>query len=350
MIGTAIAMLVMRNYGLSEARAHEIRAAIELKKKGGTSSSAYLPGKLLALKQGLHLNGVTGMDFSGKSTQEIKDLFTEQLEANLHGLCFSPYVEGQATGDLLSEGQIRRRMEIIMPHTNWIRSFSVTEGNELIPLIAHEKGLKSMVGAWISNDRERNEEEIKALVDLANEGLVEIAAIGNEVLLRNELSEAEIIEYIKRVKAMLPPGIPVGYVDAYYQFLERPALVEACDVILINCYPFWEGADNQHALLFLEQMYQLAKEAANGKQVIISETGWPSDGQHVESAQPGMENATKYFINAQQWAKSNDIDLFFFSSFDESWKVYHEGEVGTRWGLWDKHEQPKFVTEDLKTN
>jgi len=241
-------------------------------------------------------------------------------------------------------------MEIIMPHTEWIRSFSCTEGNELIPRIAHEKGLKTMVGAWISEDKARNEAEIKALVALAEEGLVDIAAIGNEVLLRNELSEEEIVTYLERVKAMLPPGIPVGYVDAYYQFLERPALVEACDVIPINCYPFWEGADNKYALLFLQQMYELTQEVAKGRKIIVAETGWPSDGEAVEKAQPSPENAMKYFINAQEWAKANDIDLFYFSSFDESWKVVHEGEVGTRWGLWDKHEQPKFVSENVKSN
>jgi GPH family glycoside/pentoside/hexuronide:cation symporter len=349
-VGTLIAMWVMRDYDVTEEKALEVRAAIDRKKMVKVSSSAYLPGKLISIRSGLHLNGATGINFAGKSTAEIRNMFAEKLNLNLHGLCFSPYVEGQETGDILSEEQIHRRMEIIMPHTEWIRSFSCTEGNELIPRIAHEKGLKTMVGAWISEDKDRNEEEIKALVALAKEGLVDIAAVGNEVLLRNELSEQEIINYIERVKTLLPDDIPVGYVDAYYQFMERPGLVNACDIIPINCYPFWEGADNDHAMLFLEQMYQLSMEVAGSKKVIVAETGWPSAGQNVEAAEPSEENAMKYFINAQNWAKEHDIELFYFSSFDESWKVYHEGEVGTRWGLWDKYEQPKFISENVKTN
>jgi GPH family glycoside/pentoside/hexuronide:cation symporter len=348
--GTLIAMLVMRTYDVTEERAHEIRAAIERKKAAKKSSSAYLPGKLRLLAgAGYNLNGATGLDFKGKSTAEIRALFSATLNGGLHGLCFSPYVEGQETGDLLSEAQIRRRMNVIMPHTEWIRSFSCTEGNELIPRIAHEKGLKTMAGAWISDDRERNEREIEALAALAGEGLVDIATVGNEVLLRNELSEQEVIHYIRRVRALLPNHIPVGYVDAYYYFLERPALADACDVVLINCYPFWEGADNAHALSYMQHMYELAKQVAKGKKVIITETGWPSAGQRVEEAQPSEENAMKYFINAQQWAKEENIDLFYFSSFDESWKVYHEGDVGARWGLWDKHEKQKFsVYNELK--
>ncbi len=349
-VGTLIAMWVMRDYDVTEEKALEVRAAIDRKKMANGSSSAYMPGKLLTLKENLHLNGATGINFAGQSTAEISALFAEKLNGHLHGLCFSPYVEGQAAGDILSKEQIRRRMEIIMPHTEWIRSFSCTEGNELIPRIAHEKGLKTMVGAWISADKARNEAEINALVRLAKEGLVDIAAVGNEVLLRNELSEQEIIGYIERVKAQLPEGIPVGYVDAYYQFLERPELVNACDILPINCYPFWEGADSSHALLFLQQMYTLAAEAGRGKKVIVAETGWPSAGQSVEAAQPSAENAMKYFINAQDWAKANGIEMFYFSSFDESWKVVHEGEVGTRWGLWDKHEQPKFASQNVKTN
>ena len=84
----------------------------------------------------------------------------------------------------------------------------------------------------------------------------------------------------------MPVSIPVGYVDAYYQFLDRPALVEACDVVLANCYPFWEGADNQYAISYLDEMIQLTQRVANGKKVIITETGWPSTGEPVEAAKP----------------------------------------------------------------
>ncbi len=341
--GTLIAMWIMRDYDVSEARALEIRAAIDRKKAGANGSSAYLAGKLLSLNgQGLNLSAVTGLDFSGKTTDQLKSLFAQALHNGVHGLCFSPYTEGQRAGDALSEAQIRRRMDIIAPYTTWVRAFACTQGNELIPKVAREKGLKTMAGAWISQDKERNEREIKALVQLAEAGLVDIAAVGNEVLQRNELSEQDVIQYIQRVRALLPKHIPLGYVDTYFHYLEKPALVDACDVVLINCYPFWEGADNQHALQYLQHMYALTTQAARGKKVIITETGWPSNGQMVQEANPSADNAMKYFINTQHWAKENNIELFYFSSFDESWKFHHEGEVGTQWGLWDIHEKQKF--------
>ena len=342
-VGTLIAMWLMSDYDVSEARAREIRAAIDQKKAGVSSSSAYVSGKLLALSKGTNLNTSTGLNFSGKSTAEIKSLFAQSLNQGLHGLCFSPYTEGQGVGDTLSEAQIRRRMEIVASHTKWVRSFSCTQGNELIPKVAREKDLKTMVGAWISQDKERNEREIKALVQLAEAGLVDIAAVGNEVLQRNELSEQAIIQYLQQVRALLPKHIPLGYVDAYYHFLDKPALVDACDVLLINCYPFWEGADNEHALHYLQHMVTLTNQVAKGKKVIITETGWPSKGQNVQGAHPSAENAMKYFVNTQHWATDNNIEMFYFSSFDESWKLHHEGEVGTQWGLWDINEKQKFA-------
>ena len=343
-LGTLIAMWVMRNYDLSEAKARAIKKEIDARKVPvKKQSSAYLSGKLLSLeKNGLLINAITGLDLSLKTETEISSHYSAILNEGLHGLCFSPYAEGQETGDILSEDQIRKRLEVITPHTKWIRSFSCTEGNELIPEIAHQKGLKTLVGAWISDDRERNEKEIQSLIALAKAGLVDIAAIGNEVLHREEISEQELIKYITRVREVLPASIPVGYVDAYYQFLDKPALVDACDVILANCYPFWEGAENTYSLSYLNRMMELTQQASKGKKVIITETGWPDVGENVELAEPSKLNAMKYFIAVQEWAKSKNIELFYFSSFDESWITKQVGKVGAGWGIWDKNEKLKI--------
>jgi len=343
-LGTLIAMWVMRNYDITEEKALEFRAILDKRKEQPKKqSSAYLPGKLLSLsKNGNLINQINGIDLTLKSETEIRTRFSKILNDGLHGLCFSPYIEGQVAGDILSDDQIRRRLDVIVPHTKWIRSFSCTEGNELIPKIAHQKGLKTLVGAWISNDKERNEKEIQSLISLAKQGLVDIAAVGNEVLHREEISEQELLYYINKVRKALPNSIPVGYVDAYYQFLNRPAIIDACDVILANCYPFWEGADNKNALSYLNRMMELTQEVSKGKKLIIAETGWASVGANVEEAVPSNLNAMKYFINIQEWAKSQNIELFYFSSFDETWKIRQEGEVGAGWGIWDKNEKLKF--------
>ncbi len=283
----------------------------------------------------------SGVDFSKLSVKKLEELWRETLENGMHGLCFSMYEDGQKPGDIITEAQVRRRMKIIKPYTGWVRSFSCIEGNENIPRIAHEQGLKTLVGAWLGDDLEKNEEEIEGLIALAKEGCVDIAAVGNEVMYRKELTEDQLIGYINRVKDALP-GTPVGYVDAYYEFSHRPRITEVCDVILANCYPYWEGCPQEYSLNHMREMFGQAADAGKGKRVIITETGWPSEGSSLKGAVSSAENAMKYFINAQAWSTRENIDMFYFSSFDESWKVGTEGDVGAYWGLWDKDEKLKF--------
>jgi exo-beta-1,3-glucanase (GH17 family) len=281
-----------------------------------------------------------------ESREDLELLFLEILQGGIHGLCFSMYAEQQKPGDIITEAQIRRRLTILKPYIKWIRSFSCIEGNELVPKIAKEMGIKTLVGAWLGKEADKNEAEIAGLINLAKEGFVDIAVVGNEVLYRNDLTEDELIEQINQVKKAIP-GIPVGYVDAYYEFTERPAIADACDVILTNCYPFWEGTSNEYALSHMQSMFAQATAAAKGKPVIITETGWPSQGESLGNSHPSYINALKYFINSQLWSMDEDIPVFYFSSFDEAWKVGAEGEVGAYWGLWDAKEKLKYGNKHL---
>jgi exo-beta-1,3-glucanase (GH17 family) len=284
----------------------------------------------------------SGSNFNEYSFDELKNIWRDTLNKGIHGICFSMYEEGQGPGDMVSEEQVEKRIKILKPHTKWVRSFSCIEGNEYIPKVAKKHGIKTMVGAWLGSDLEKNEVEIEALIELGNQGLVDIAAVGNEVLYRDELSIAQLISYINRVKAALPQ-VEVGYVDAYYKFSKYPELVEACDVILSNCYPFWEGCPIDYSIHHMQKMFHQAQRVSQGKKVIITETGWPNKGGIEGGAIPSDINAMKYFINTQVWSANDNIDVFYFSSFDESWKVGAEGDVGAYWGLWDKDEKLKYL-------
>ncbi|MEK8179813.1 glycosyl hydrolase family 17 protein [Flavobacterium buctense] len=281
------------------------------------------------------------INFPEISEKKLKEIWRETLQKGMHGICFSMYEDGQKPGDVIIAEQVNRRIQILKPYSKWVRSFSCIEGNEHIPRIAHQNGMQTLVGAWLGDDLEKNEKEIEALIELANEGCVDIAAVGNEVMYRGDLTEEQLLAYIHRVKEVLP-NIPVGYVDAYYEFSHRPKITEACDVILTNCYPYWEGCPIEHSLNHMQSMFGSAKDAGQGKRVIITETGWPSEGGSLKGAFASNENAMQYFIETQNWSRQNNIEVFYFSSFDEGWKVGAEGDVGAYWGLWDKNEQLKF--------
>ncbi|MFQ3288785.1 MAG: glucan 1,3-beta-glucosidase [Alteromonadaceae bacterium] len=292
-------------------------------------------------KYNKHLS-LTGVNFSQLNTTELKKMAGIILDEKIHGISFSPYVEGQGPGTQIDEAQIRDRLDHIKSNINWIRSFSCTEGNELIPKIAKENGLKTMVGVWLNDDLENNELELANAIKVGQAGHVDILAVGNEVLLRGDLTEDQLIDYINRAKEALPQ-LQVGYVDAYYEFEDHPRVADVCDVILANCYPFWEGCSADYSLLYMKDMYRRAVKAAKGKKVIITETGWPNLGTAERGAEPSYDNAIKYFINTYLWAEEDKLDIFYFSSFDETWKIEEEGDVGAYWGLWNKDGQLKYI-------
>lgn len=284
-----------------------------------------------------------GLDVSNLSLEELKKMWNSTMEDGFHGICFSMYEDGQNPGDAISFEQVERRVKLLKPHIKAIRSFSCIEGNEHVPVAAKKQGLKTLVGAWLSDNIEDNEKEIEGLITLAKEGYVDVAAVGNEVLYRKDLSLEALLKYIKRVKdALSGLNIPVGYVDAYYEFSEHPSLVESTDIILANLYPFWEGCPIDYALGHMQAMYGQVVDAAQGKPIIITETGWPSQGGSFEGALANEASAMKYFMDTVNWTEANAIPIFYFSSFDESWKTGDEGDVGAYWGLWDKNENLKF--------
>ena len=289
-----------------------------------------------------HVNRhLAGIDFSSLSHADRISMLQRILDNKIHGISYSPYMDGQEPGIEISAAQIEQRIKIIQPYTHWIRTFSCVEGNQHIPGIAKKHDLKTMVGVCLSEDRDKNEIEFNNAIDIARQGHVDILAVGNEVLLRGELTEQELIDYINQAKQAVP-DLNVSYVDAYFQFENHPALAEACDILLVNCYPFWEECPADYALLYMKDMYHRALKVANGKKVIISETGWPTAGADCGGAVPSYENAMKYFINTCLWAEQEDIEIFYFSSFDEAWKTGDEGDVGAYWGLWDKDGNFKY--------
>lgn len=349
-LGTLTAIWAMRDYDIDETKAREVRDLIEKRKApkpsgyGLKSTISNIDFPNIARKElynkfpYLYDNGI---EFLNYSNNQIQEKFLDIFKTQMHGISFSVYTEKQFPGDVIAEAQIRKRLSTLKSHSEWIRVFSSTNGHEKIPKIAKEMGFKVLMGAWIGKDHLENEKEIESLIALCKEGNVDMAAVGNEVLFRGDQDEETLLAYIKRVKENVK-DIPVTYVDVYYEINNRPKIREITDKLMINCYPFWEGVSISHANLYLQEMYHQTKKLANGKEVIVAETGWPSKGEQMEQAVPSSINLMRYYSEVQLWAKNCNVKLFYFSSFDESWKIHEEGWAGTSWGLWDVNENFKF--------
>jgi exo-beta-1,3-glucanase (GH17 family) len=256
----------------------------------------------------------------------------------VYGFNFGPYTKnGQDPnyGTVISKEQIRELLTIIAPYTEWVRTFGCTNGLENIGSIAHELGLKVAAGAWLSENLSANEEQISNLINVAQAGEADMLIVGSEVMLRRDVSEEELVGYINRVREALP-GIPVTTADIYGELLAHPAVMAAVDVVLVNIYPYWEGITVNKAIYNLNFWHQQIDDVSQGKEVIVSETGWPSEGYTMGDAIPSPENASFYFLNFVCWAKVENVSYFYFEAFDEPWKAGYEGAQGAHWGVWDK--------------
>ena len=146
------------------------------------------------------IKSLLGTNLDDLSEEELKKLCNKILTSKIHGICFSLYEGTQQPGDIVSDDQIIRRLQILKPYTSSIRTFSSLDEHARIVEIAKDMGFQTLVGAWLSDDMQSNDKEIEGLIKLANNNLVDVAAVGNEVIYRKELEENQLISYINYVK------------------------------------------------------------------------------------------------------------------------------------------------------
>lgn len=275
-------------------------------------------------------------------------------ESLTYGIDFSAYGPNKKPGIKVTNEEVQQRFKIISPYFKAIRTFSVQE-NEVgnIEKLARKNKLDLFMGAWLGrmNPAEKtsdsNEKEFKAAIDRAGSGNIKAMILGSETLVRGDLTEGQLISYLERFKKVFPE-VPVTTADSYDQLLKHPAVVEKCDFVFANIYPYWEGVAIEDGVKFFNDSYLKLKKRFPNKKIVISETGWPSDGKVVGKAVPSPENAKKYFKDIISWSKANKVDVFYFSAFDESWKSAFEGETGKHWGVFNEEGQSKGYNRVFK--
>lgn len=264
-------------------------------------------------------------------------------DAPLAGLSFSPYEDGQGPtfGPPLNDDKVRARLAVIARYTSSIRTFGATAGLERIPQMAKDMGLSVAAGAWIDADRAKNEREVNNLISIGLSGAAQTLIVGSEVLLRGDLSETELLALIRRVKTAVP-HLQITYADTYNTLAQHPRVMAAVDVVFANFYPYWEGMNVDDAIAGVNCMHAQIVALAGGRNVVVSEAGWPSSGNPVAPAAIASDaNAAKFFSSFVSWAKSQRVGYYYFSAFDEAWKRLEQDGIrpGTNpqegyWGLW----------------
>jgi len=266
----------------------------------------------------------------------------------LQGIAYSPYRDCQSpdSTEQPSREDIMQDLEIISQMANGIRTYSSTGINADVPALARAKGLRVSVGIWLTNDREANEREIAGLITLANTVDLESVIVGNEVLLRNDLTESELITYILRVKDAV--NVPVTTAEIGGILLQHPKVMEAVDFQMVHLYPFWDGKPIEGAAQVVANDYHAIQDQSGGKRVVIGETGWPAAGPVNGSAVPSPENQARFAKEFLTVASAENIEFYYFDAFDEMWKT--EGGVGAYWGLLSADRNFKYDIQSVTTS
>lgn len=252
------------------------------------------------------------------------------------GVDFGPYADGQDpnVNPAIGESQITQRLQPLRGRVRTIRTYGAADGLERIPAIASSMGFEVWAGAWVSTNFAANEQQIAALIDIGRSGDATGLIVGSEVLLRGDLSEATLLNYIARVRAAVPTNVMVSCADTHTVLMAHPAVMAACDVVMANVHPYFSVAVESAAAM-VHAAWQKLEVAAGGKRCIVSEVGWPSAGTARGAAVPSEVNAARFFKEFTSWARANAVDYFWFEAADEAWKERYEAS-GAHWGLYLK--------------
>ncbi|AYC33614.1 beta (1-6) glucans synthase [Pseudomonas cavernae] len=260
---------------------------------------------------------------------------------------YTPFDKDQSPFDqpfALRPERMDADLALLATRFHCIRTYSMT-GLEAIPELARKHGLKVMLGAWVNANPLDNRTEIDALIEAANAypDVVQAVIVGNETLLRKEVTGAQLAKLIGEVQSQVKQ--PVTYADVWEFWLKHPEVAPAVDFLTIHLLPYWEDQPTgiDAALAHVAEIRQVFGNKFAPKDILIGETGWPSEGRQRETARPSRVNEARFIRGFVAMAEQNGWHYNLIEAFDQPWKRESEGAMGGYWGLFDADRQDKGV-------
>jgi exo-beta-1,3-glucanase (GH17 family) len=261
-------------------------------------------------------------------------------DAKLMCVSYAPFRGGQTplvTSTHISTEQIAQDLEQLAKITDCVRTYSIENGLDQVPELAAKVGLKVIQGIWLGSNRLKNLAQISTVVRLTKEfpGVIQSVVVGNEVLLRGEMTTGDLVAIIRAVKAQV--DVPVTYADVWEYWLRNREIYDAVDFITIHILPYWEDFPirAKFAAAHVDAIRRQMAVAFPGKEILIGETGWPSQGRMRDGALPSRTNQARVVSEILDLAKRENFRVNLIEAYDQPWKRQLEGTVGGYWGLFD---------------
>ncbi|BDU19787.1 glycosyl hydrolase family 17 protein [Dyella sp. GSA-30] len=263
---------------------------------------------------------------------------------------YAPFrMPGETPFDLnatISPERIDADLKALSQRFDCVRTYSQSHGLDKVPEIAGRYHMKVLMGMWLSRELKVNAHEIEMGIATAkaHPEVLRGVVVGNEVLLRGELSPKALAAYAAEVRAQIPRSVPITYADVWEFWLRYPQMARAVDYLTIHILPYWEDepVPPEHAVRHVADVYAKLKASFPGRQIMIGETGWPSAGRPRREASASLVNEARYMREFLAYAGSVDMPYNVIEAFDQPWKRAQEGTVGGYWGIFDVDAQPKF--------
>ena len=262
----------------------------------------------------------------------------------IQGVSFSPFAADQnpfGSRDVPPLSQIDSDLKLLENKTFAVRTYSVLGSLGHIPELAARHGISVALGIYLGDDADHNEEELRTGIALAHDhrNIVRVI-VGNENLLRGDLSEDELARSLDRARKSIRQ--PVGYADTWATWLKHPQIASHVDFIAVHLFPYWEGIDVEAAVDYCFRELKAVQDAYPKKPVIIGEIGWPSEGRIRAGAVASVANEALFLRQFLARADKEGVRYYVMEAFDQPWKARDEGAVGAYWGIYDVDRQPKF--------
>lgn len=263
------------------------------------------------------------------------------------GVSFSPFHANQdpLAGRFPSTAEIEQDLRFLADKVSSVRTYTALDGFEQVPALAAKHGLKVTAGAWLDHRLARNNDEVTNLIRSVRVARnVDRVIVGNESLLRGDLTVDQLVAYLKKVRQSVK--LPISTAEPWHVWIKHPELAAQVDFIAIHILPYWEGISASDALEFVKARYRDVQLAFPGKPILIAEVGWPSGGNRVKWSKPTPVSQAQFIRQFLNLAQTQGYDYFVMEAFDQPWKKQIEGRAGPHWGLFDVERQRKFSMHD----
>jgi exo-beta-1,3-glucanase (GH17 family)/cellulose synthase/poly-beta-1,6-N-acetylglucosamine synthase-like glycosyltransferase len=263
----------------------------------------------------------------------------------IQGIAYAPYREGEnpLTKKFPTDAEITKDMQILQSKAGveTVRTYSAVDGSEDVPALAAQEGLQVAAGAWLDKRLDQNELELQSLINQAHRyPSITRALVGNESILRADVSVPEMIQYLRRARSQIE--VPVSTAEPWHVWLEHPELVKEVDYIAVHILPYWEGVPIDDAVKYVERRYDELRAAYPQKPIVMTEVGWPSKGRQRGGAVASLTNQARFIREFLNFADREGVQYYLMEGFDQPWKEKIEGTAGAYWGLFNADREAKF--------